>query len=191
MSSQGPILLPPPWTHCGEGASPQNQFGCTGASVYNHTECLAHLSNADRNSYLAGLAPGSDVDHRGTAFSEPLFKSLLDALRDPETSQPRIGKGRFDSATFEGIIDFESATFDDAADFNSTVFHEYASFNSVTFNSSAWFALATLRDARFDSATMRGRTSFSEATFQGDAVFSSATFEEGVSFERATFSGDA
>ncbi|WP_257140652.1 pentapeptide repeat-containing protein (plasmid) [Streptomyces anulatus] len=152
---------------------------------------MAHLSSADRNAYLSGLAPGSNIDHRGTTFSESLFKSLLDALRDPETSNPRIGRGWFDSATFEGITNFDSATFEDAAVFDSAVFHDYVNFNSVTFNSSAWFFLATFEDARFDSAAMRGTTSFSEATFQGDTVFNSATFEEGASFERATFSGDA
>ncbi|MFI9549548.1 hypothetical protein ACIHAR_37545 [Streptomyces sp. NPDC052016] len=31
--------------------------------------CLDHLSDTDRDAYLASLAPGADIDHRGTCFN--------------------------------------------------------------------------------------------------------------------------
>jgi len=63
---------PPEWPHCGHGNSPDDSVGCRGIHIPGYTACLAHLSAAGRDAYLAGLAPGSDIDHRGVPFTEPL-----------------------------------------------------------------------------------------------------------------------
>ncbi|WP_347336148.1 pentapeptide repeat-containing protein [Streptomyces sp. Root369] len=147
---------PPSWPYCGDDPSPERPFGCPGIHVPGHTACLAHLDSSDRDAYLAGLDPGSGIDHRGTSFTEPLLDALLAVLRDPATGNPRIGDARFESATFEGDAWFESATFGGDA-----------WFESATFGGDAWFG----------SATFKGDAEFGSATFKGDAEFVSATFE--------------
>jgi len=48
----------PSWPRCGHDAAPDSA-GCHGRSVEPHTACLAHLTDADRSAYLAGLQPGA------------------------------------------------------------------------------------------------------------------------------------
>ncbi|MGV9922131.1 hypothetical protein ACWDUK_33830, partial [Streptomyces cellulosae] len=82
---------PPNWPHCAHGADPASDpVGCRGIHVPGHTTCLAHLADADRDAYLAGLTPGANIDYRGTTFTEPLLTALLDALRDPATGHPHL-----------------------------------------------------------------------------------------------------
>ncbi|MFE5924113.1 pentapeptide repeat-containing protein [Streptomyces sp. NPDC056468] len=209
------------WPRCAHGADPStDRVGCRGIHVPGHTACLAHLADADRDAYLAGLTPGADMDHRGTPFAEPLLDALLDALRDPATGHPRLGVARFDSATFQGLARFESVTFERDASFESATFEGVAAFRSATFEGvvrfrsaifqgvarfdsatfqgvawldcDAWFDSATFtRDAWFSSATFTRDARFGSATFEGIAGFNSATFEGGAWFNSATFECDA
>ncbi|MBE9499806.1 pentapeptide repeat-containing protein [Streptomyces sp. GKU 257-1] len=150
--------------------------------------CLAHLDEAARTTYLASLAAGADVDHRGTAFTEELLNRLLRAVRDPDTGHPCIGSARFGSATFRNFAHFESATFQDTADFGSATFRNFAHFGSVTFQSIADFGSATFQSiAHFGSATFQGTADFESASFQNFAGFGSATFHDTVNFGSATF----
>ncbi|MFD5570393.1 pentapeptide repeat-containing protein, partial [Streptomyces cadmiisoli] len=158
---------PPTWPHCAHGADPAaNPVGCRGIHVPGHTACLAHLADADRDVYLAGLAPGPSIDHRGTTFTDSLLTALLTALRDPTTGNARIGTAQFESAIFEGAAGFESAIFEGGAGFESATFKDAAWFGSATFKDAAWFESATFKDAAW----------FESATFKGDAGFDSATF---------------
>ncbi|MGW3829239.1 pentapeptide repeat-containing protein [Streptomyces sp. NPDC005071] len=196
-----PSPNPPDWPHCGHGATPEDPVGCRGIHVTGHTSCLAHLADADRDAYLAGLTPGADIDHRGTPFTEPLLDALLDALRDPTTRHPNLGDAWFESATFKDNARFESATFRGVAVFGSATF-EYAWFGSATFQRTVQFNSATFQrtvqfnsatfqdDAQFESATF-GYAWFESATFQRDARFESATFQRTVQFNSATFERDA
>ncbi|MFF2132881.1 pentapeptide repeat-containing protein [Streptomyces olivochromogenes] len=178
--SPTPSPTPPDWPPCGHSPTPEDPAVCRGIHVPGHTACLAHLADADRDAYLAGLTPGRDIDHRGTPFTEGLLNQLLGALRDPATAHPRFGIAWFGSATFEGNAGFGSATFEG-----------YASFGSVTFKGDAGFGSVTFKgDARFDSATFEGNAGFGSATFEGDAGFGSATFKWDAWFESATFEGD-
>ncbi|MEW2458820.1 pentapeptide repeat-containing protein [Streptomyces albus] len=124
-----------------------------------------------------GPGPGSDIDYRGTTFTEPLLNALLSALQDPATGHARLGTARFDSATFQGHAWFTAATFQDDAVFGSATFEGIAMFVSATF----------LRDAGFVSATFEGIAVFGSATFQGDAWFESATFQDDAVFGSAMF----
>ncbi|GHE50993.1 pentapeptide repeat-containing protein [Streptomyces capitiformicae] len=203
---------PPTWPHCAHGADPASDpVGCRGIHVSGHTACLAHLADAERDAYLAGLTPGASIDHRGTTFSESLLNAVLNALRDPATGNARLGSAGFlsatfegaagfESATFEGRAGFESATFKDVARFGRATFEDYAMFGSATFESSAgfnatfkdfaWFESATFKDhADFGSATFEDRAGFKSAIFEGAAGFKSATFERDASFRSATFMG--
>jgi uncharacterized protein YjbI with pentapeptide repeats len=105
----------PYWTHCAHAAG--DPVGCRDVHVAGHTACLAHLADADRDDYLAGLTPGASIDHRGTTFTDSLLTALLNALRDPATANVRLGTGLFVEATFEGTAVFESATFVEAGSF--------------------------------------------------------------------------
>lgn len=140
--------------------------------------CLEHLAPAARAAYLTGLAPGSDVDHRGTTFTEDLLRELLTALRDPATGLPRIGHARFDMATFTGEARFDGATFTGPADFNGAKFTGPVVFGGATFANDAWFRRAIFtNDAWFMRATFTHRVDFDGATFHCNAWFTSAAFE--------------
>jgi hypothetical protein len=78
----------PYWTHCAHAAG--DPVGCRDVHVAGHTACLAHLADADRDAYLAGLTPGASIDHRGTTFTDSLLTALLNALRDPATANVRL-----------------------------------------------------------------------------------------------------
>ncbi|MFJ2651433.1 pentapeptide repeat-containing protein [Streptomyces sp. NPDC087420] len=167
------------------------------------TACLAHLDDAGRGAYLAGLSPGAGVDHRGTTFTQPLLDALLGALRDPGTGQARFGDALFDSATFEGDAWFGSAVFEGDVRFRSATFEGIALFDSATFKGGAEFGAAAFGsialfhsvvfegDARFGSVTFEGDTWFQSATFRSDAWFRSATFQGDTGFESAIFESDA
>jgi hypothetical protein len=154
--SPEPSPTPPYWQHCGHGATPEDPVGCRGIYLPgpDHAACLAHLADADRDAYLSGLTPGTDIDHRGTPFTEALLDDLLNALRDPATGHPRLGVARFEWATFQGDAMFEWATFEGDAAFRAATFERNAVFGAATFQD----------DVRFESVT-----------FQGDAVFEAAT----------------
>ncbi|MEU6911480.1 pentapeptide repeat-containing protein [Streptomyces coeruleorubidus] len=199
-TSPSPVPGAPSWPYCAHGADPATDpVGCRGVHVPGHTACLAHLADADRDAYLAGLTPGADIDHRGTPFTEPLLSALLNALRDPATGHPSLGVAQFESATFHGLAGFESATFHGNARFRGAQFQGSASFRSAnfklgagfrfaTFNRSAWFVEATFqRVAGFRSAIFRDVAGFRSAVFQGNARFESATFKGKAWFESATF----
>jgi hypothetical protein len=75
--------------------------------VPNHTACLAHLTDLDRNAYLATLATGTEIDHLGTPFTA----QLLGALQDPSTQCAHFQSAWFDEAQFFGVADFKGARF--------------------------------------------------------------------------------
>ncbi|GAA3043820.1 hypothetical protein GCM10017562_00790 [Streptomyces roseofulvus] len=58
------------------GAGPADPVGCRGIHVPGHTACLAHLTDTDRDTYLAGLAPGADIDHCGTTVRRQALTEL-------------------------------------------------------------------------------------------------------------------
>ncbi|MEW1912343.1 pentapeptide repeat-containing protein [Kitasatospora sp. NPDC085895] len=194
---------PPDWEHCGRNATTTDPVGCRGIHVPGHTACLAHLTDPDRDAYLAGLAPGTNIDHRGTPFTENLLDALLQALRDPGTGRPRLGDARFDDATFSDVAGFGRAMFTGDAWFDRATFSGLAWFKDATFSGDARFSGAMFSgDARFSWATFTGDAGFGGATFTGDAGFggatftglawfNAATFTDVAGFDRTTFSGNA
>ncbi|WP_032790188.1 pentapeptide repeat-containing protein, partial [Streptomyces sp. W007] len=184
---------PPTWPHCAHGADPAaDRVGCRGIHVPGHTTCLAHITGADRDAYLAGLAPGDSIDHRGTTFTRSLLSALLDALRDPTTGRARLGNAEFSSATFEDDAEFQSATFEGGAWFGAATFKNMADFQSVTFEGNAWFGLVTFEgNTGFESVTFEQLAGFQSVTFERHAWFESGTFKGITWFRLATFKGDA
>jgi uncharacterized protein YjbI with pentapeptide repeats len=133
------------------------------------------LDETDRAGYLAGLAPGADVDHRGTLFTEVLLSELLAALKDPATDTPHFGLAHFERSVFEGTTGFDGAHFSGSAWFNQAHFSGDVSFHRATFE----------EDARFTEANFGGRARFSRADVQGEAWFHRARFDGEANFYMA------
>lgn len=193
MPSPSPASSPTPpiWPYCGHGAGPQDPVGCRGIRVAAYSGCLAHLADADLGAYLAGLTPGTDIDHRGTPLTEPLLCALLEACRDPATANPRLGAARFEQAVFHSRARFRSVTFGNNVSFESAAFQDMAEFGSATFRERVSFRSATFQDmARFTSADFQGSADFEEAVFLDMAWFEKASFQE-ASFALASFQGYA
>jgi len=186
-----PSSTPPPWPHCGHGATPADPVGCRGIHVGGHTACLAHLNETDRTAYLATLSPGTGIDHRGTPFTPELLDRLLTALRDPTTGKPHIGIARFDEVSFSGTAwfggvsfsgpaGFSGASFSGPAEFVRASFSDTARFDEVSFSGTAWF----------DEVSFFGTALFGGASFFGIARFGGASFSGAALFGGASFSGD-
>ncbi|MEU3616420.1 pentapeptide repeat-containing protein [Streptomyces sp. NPDC006872] len=165
--------------------------------------CLAHLGDADRDAYLAGLAPGADVDHRGTRFNARLFNALRRALRDPASRRIQFGTARFQDARFSGPARFGEAKFSGPARFDRAQFAAEARFDKAEFAAEARFDKAQFtRPAWFAEAQFSSTAQFVEAQFSSDARydrvqfstnvwFSLAQFSAGARFGEAQFSGEA
>jgi hypothetical protein len=193
-----PAPTAPSWPHCGRDADPvADPVGCPGIHVPGHTACLAHLSSADRDAYLAGLSPGADVDHRGTPFTYELIQQLGSALDNGSGHiihgpYAHFGEAHFDGATFSGGLWLSGATFSGAAWFGGATFSGDVWLSGSTFDVGAQFDGATFSgDAHFGGATFSDDASFRGATFSGNALFGTATFSYDASFLGATFSSEA
>ncbi|MZE80062.1 pentapeptide repeat-containing protein [Streptomyces xinghaiensis] len=181
---------PPGWPHCAHGATAEDPVGCRGRRIPDRTACLAHAAEPDRAAYLTALAPGADVDHRGTPFTTELLDRLLDALRDPATGHPRLGTARFDGAAFTSEARFSRAAFTGDAWFVGTSFVGVASFGGATFTSEARFGGASFtRGARFVGASFAGVARFGGASFTGGATFLGGSFASVAWFGGASFTG--
>ncbi|WP_406393694.1 pentapeptide repeat-containing protein [Streptomyces sp. NBC_00882] len=204
---------PPSWPHCGNGADPSTDpIGCRGIHVPGHTACLAHLTDTDRTAYLTGLAPGADVDHRGTPFTQDLLQALLHALTDATTSTPHLGCAEFSDARFTGsasfrdaqftgdahfvearfdIAEFQRAQFTGRADFTGAHFTSHAGFGEVQFTRTAVFLWVTFdQGALFNRARFRDQALFTEVHFAGHAGFIEVQFTRSASFTGAHFVGN-
>jgi uncharacterized protein YjbI with pentapeptide repeats len=161
-------ISPPGWAHCGHDSSAGDLVGCRGITIPGSARCLLHADPAERAAYLASLAPGADLDLRGTTIAEASLNRILTQVTDPATGESRFGTAQFSSATFTGDAQFSGVTFTGIAEFTGATF---------------------TRPARFTSATFTGNTGFHAATFTGNADFHAAAFTwdawfDWVSFER-------
>ncbi|MEU9554395.1 pentapeptide repeat-containing protein [Streptomyces fumanus] len=173
-----PATAPPSWPYCGHDATPADPVGCWGIRVGSRPACLAHLREDERSAYLAALAPGADIDHRGTPFTTELLDRLLSALRDPDAGHVHIGDAGFDGAAFLGDARFSEATFSGIARFDGASFSGEARFGGVRFSGDAGFPQAAFSDvAWFRGAVFSGDAWFEGSLFRGAAVFAEARFE--------------
>ncbi|MFD1828602.1 pentapeptide repeat-containing protein [Streptomyces desertarenae] len=184
--SPAPSPSPPAWPHCGHGATGADPIGCRGVHVGEYPACLAHLDEADRAAHLAALAPGADIDHRGTSFPPELLDRLLAALHDSTTGRPRIGAARFDGASFSGGAWFEGVAFSDHTWFVGASFFGDARFGGVSFSGGAWFEGAAFSDhARFDGARFEGTPRLGPLVCGDRVVLDGAVFQQPVVAEIA------
>ncbi|MGW1542133.1 pentapeptide repeat-containing protein [Streptomyces sp. NPDC002309] len=201
----------PDWPQC-------DHVGVTGRCRGRRTEpyaaCLAHLGVSERAAHHAALAPGADLDHRGTPFTHGLLAELLTALRDPATGRPRVGRAEFDEAWFSGdaqfdqvdftgVCSFGKARFDGGVCFRGTGFRSDARFGETEVAGDAWFdgvemrAGVWLRGAaigaalRFQVEEVGGRAVFDGLTVGGDAEFTGVVFKEVTGFVGSSVAGTA
>ncbi|MEU6672466.1 pentapeptide repeat-containing protein [Streptomyces sp. NPDC046727] len=153
---------------------------------------MAHLTDTDRTAYLTGLAPGADIDHSGTPFTQELLEALLRALTDPTTGKPTFGRAQFEGAQFSGFAHFSGAQFSGFAQFGEAQFSGYAQFEGAQFSGPAWFSEARFSaSAHFDGAQFSDTTWFDGAQFSGPVWFDEARFTGPTLFNGAQFSGPA
>ncbi|MEU9117828.1 pentapeptide repeat-containing protein [Streptomyces sp. NPDC048483] len=194
----------PDWPHCGHGAHPDTDpVGCRGRRVEPYAECLAHLSDADRTAYLAGLEPGADVDHRGTRFSEALLHELLSTLRPTATNRPYLGRTLFTEAEFDGDAKFSGAVCSGDARFDYAQFGGDVSFVGAVFDGEVRFSWAKISghanffhveidgDARFGFMKISGNFAFVKAKISGEALFDATEFSGFTAFDGAEIGSDA
>jgi hypothetical protein len=177
--------------------------GCLGIRIPGCDACLAHVTEAERSAYFTALGPGSDIDHRGTQFSEALLGELLDALRDPGTGRVGIGDAYFEAAQFDGTAEFgdmefsgmacfEGTRFGGAARFGGVRFGGYTGFMGASFDGGGWFTQAQFEDAaHFELAQFGDFTAFLAARFAHDAGFNGARFGGDAMFRAARFGREA
>ncbi|MFB8440619.1 pentapeptide repeat-containing protein [Streptomyces niveus] len=183
----------PSWPHCAYGADPATDpVGCRGVHVPGYTACLAHVTDADRDTYLAGLTPGVGIDHRGTPFTGDLLNRLLIALHDPAIRRPHLGEAGFRGAQFSGAADFGRAQFSGAADFSEAQFSGIARFRGSQFSRDVRFVgVRFSEDAVFRGAQFSSPADFGGAQFSGIARFDGVRFFGAVNFAGAQFSSAA
>lgn len=193
MTSTPPDANPdaPPWPYCRYGGT-ANDVGCRGLIVEPHAACLAHLGDAERSAYLAGLRPGADVDHRGTPLSEELLRELLDAVTDARSARAHLGHARFGLAKFTGNADFGGAEIGGDADFAQAEINGDADFTRAEIAGNATFAGAQMRgDAQFARVEIRGNAQFDGAKVDGHVQFARATIGGYAWFVRVEIGRDA
>ncbi|CAL9602289.1 pentapeptide repeat-containing protein [Streptomyces sp. enrichment culture] len=195
------------WPPCEAG-------GCRGRRVEPYGACLAHLDTARRAAYLASLAPGADLDHRGTPFTQDLLDDLLTRLRDPATGRHRVGNVDLDEARFGGDTRFHRVDFTGVSSFGGAAFDSGvlfvrcrfegdvrfgeaavtgdAWFEDTEMGAAAWFYGARIGGAlRFAAGRIDGDAVFDELAVGGDATFSGAEFRGTARFEGADIGGAA
>ncbi|CAM5257562.1 Pentapeptide repeat-containing protein OS=Streptomyces tendae OX=1932 GN=GUR47_24845 PE=4 SV=1 [Streptomyces tendae] len=182
----------PAWPQCGHLHAGEH---CRGRRVAPYTACLAHLDSTERAAHLDSLAPGADLDHRGTPFTQSLLDALLAPLRDPTSGRARAGKAAFDETRFTGDAELEDIDFDGSCSFASAVFDGGLYVREVRTAGDFRLAAAQVaKDVWFDDTDVGGDAWFYQARITGTLRFcvrevrGTAMFR-GVSCGAAYFSG--
>lgn len=187
---------------CGHSRTDDSSQPCGAASLPGSSRCLAHADERTRDEFLAGLAPGADLDMRTVPFTPDLLDRLLNTLRDPHhDNRPRLGRANFlgasfsestnfSRASFSGNANFFRASFSGNTDFLEASFSEEARFDKASFAGSAnFFRTSFSEESRFDKASFSGSANFLGASFSGNAGFFRALFCGNANFLGASFSG--
>ncbi|GAB2813158.1 hypothetical protein GCM10022221_08570 [Actinocorallia aurea] len=188
--------------------------GCRGRKVEPYRACLAHLSGTERAAHLSGLAPGADLDHRGTPFTQRLLDELLAAVADPLTGLRRLGRVEFDEAGFTEDVAFDRVEFTGPAGFGGAEFTGEVCFHRSRFASelrfgevraagdvrldaveptaSVWFSRAVIGGSlRLDVEEIGGDAVFEEISVAGDVVCDGVVFGGITRFSAADIGGQA
>ncbi|OXM57714.1 hypothetical protein CFP71_06620 [Amycolatopsis thailandensis] len=151
-----------------------------------HDRCLAHSESAVQDEYFAGIAPGSNVDLRGTELSALLIDRLLyvtridggrSVLGEVDFAEVTLPAGRFYHVDFSGRVDFDSASIGEVY-FIGAHFADRVDFRQATFALEGIFA----------TVKFGGMANFHETCFKGGAILDEDTvFLDSAWFESAIF----
>jgi uncharacterized protein YjbI with pentapeptide repeats len=165
---------------------------CSGVQVGSYGRCWAHLSPEELRRVLRSLAPGEDLDLRGTSLDGQLLGQILSAFRQPHSRNLLIGNASLENARIEGEASFGDAVFDGDARFFGAKFRDKADFYGAEFRSYAGFNGADFNYADFERAKFTGGpVSFKYVRFLGPAEFADVRFERRTEFIGAKFLHDA
>jgi uncharacterized protein YjbI with pentapeptide repeats len=158
------------WSPCGQG-------GCTAFPAPEAERCWQHLPPLALPATLARLAPGADVDLRGTRVDGELLGQILARLRNAAGTLV-IGK-----------LSCEDAYFTHVAEFKKIAIEGDAIFSGCTFDADVLFEVAVFTEnAVFDDGAFRGTATFTDAEFRRGASFKRRQFSSAV-FRDAKFAG--
>jgi uncharacterized protein YjbI with pentapeptide repeats len=170
------------WPTCGAEAP-----GCTGVQLASFGRCWAHLSPDELRQALSSLAPGKNLDLRGTTLDGSLLGQILSAFRDPHSGELLIGDASLDNARINGKASFQGSVFSGNARFLGAEFSGEANFCGAEFKADAWFNDAKFKDyVDFGNAKF-SLTSFKDVEFDNAAQFEDVIFESRTEFNRAKF----
>lgn len=193
MTSPRSVSDRPAWPFCAQGAEDLagDPVGCRGRIVEPYRRCLAHLDAAERHDYLSLLGAGSDVDHRGTAFSPELLAELSAAVLAPRTGHAVYGNADFEGAVFAGAgVSFDGVTFSGRVCFDGADFLCESTFKRAAFSQEAGLRRVSFSGrADVTAAAFAGRADFRQAVFSGEADFERSAFSGKTDFDGAELSG--
>ena len=165
---------------------------CTGVQVGSHGRCWAHLSPEELRQALGSLAPGNDLDLRGTTLDGQLIGQILSAFRQPHSRKLLIGDASLENARIDGAAPFKDAVFNGQATFFGVRFGDKADFYGAECKAYAGFNEAEFGYADFERAKFTGNAiSFKYVKFRGPAEFRNATFTGYTEFIGAKFMHNA
>ena len=165
---------------------------CTGVQVGSYSRCWAHLSPEELRQALGSLAPGRDLDLRGTTLDGQLLGQVLSAFRQPHSRKLLIGNASLESARIDSEAPFEDAVFNGQARFFRAKFGGKANFYGAEFKAYAGFNEAEFGYADFERAKFTGNAiSFKDVRFRGPAEFADVTFKGSTEFVGAKFLNNA
>jgi hypothetical protein len=172
------------WPTCVAGDS----SGCTGVQLGSYGRCWAHLSAEELRQALGSLAPGKNLDLRGTTLDGKLLRQILSAFRDPQAGELLIGDASFQNSRINSDAPFGGAVFNGPARFFEAKFGGKADFYGAKFKDYAGFNGAEFSYADFERAEFSGNAiSFKHVKFRGAAEFGHVTFEGYTEFIGAEF----
>ena len=173
------------WLTCGAG----DTSGCTGVQIESFGRCWAHLSPEELRQALSSLAPGKNLDLRGTILDGRLLGQILRAFRDPHSRELLIGDASFENTRINGEVSFEDAVFNGNARFLETEFGGTAHFYGAEFKADAWFNHTNFRGYVDFGHARFTLTSFKDVKFHDVAEFEDVIFTKRTEFNRAEFRG--
>ncbi|MEV7006910.1 pentapeptide repeat-containing protein [Streptosporangium sp. NPDC051022] len=143
---------------------------------------MTHLDRDELDEVVHGLFPGSAVDLRGTVVGRDLLERILAA------THARMGRARFDLASFPEDARFGDVVFDGDVSFDQARFQRLASFVGARFAGNVSFReVRFARELSLHGVTVTGHAAFDRVSVGRDALFGEARFGRTVSFEAAEF----
>ena len=160
-------LEPPEWPHCGRTDNPSDDpVGCRGARVPGADACLSHVAPEARAHYFSTLHSLSLIDHRGTEFTDWLFRELFQSLQNAN------------EAELNGVVDLSESRFTGEISLSEISLGRKIYLTECQFSG----------HVRLDRAHFTNRVYFSNSSFLQGLTIAFCTFTGEVNFFDCTIS---